>query len=337
MVAISAILCLNDNNFCINGIVASDGRPKAAMYECKWVFQPASCELVDADGFKVKITNRHAVLNLSVYVPTLKFQEDGKVIKTVQLDPIALAAGKDTVISFKNERPKMKAGAEYLATLSFSLKDKTTWTDAGFEVAFDQFALTGLSSEISSKKSQPTIEVQETPEAFALTGKNFNLKFDKTNGALSSYKWKGEEQLFAPLLPHFTRPLTDNDERGWKPQKKLKVWYDAVPKLQSVETDTKADGTIEVRSNYEIVPDSASCTVVYSLRGDGALKVDYYELKASPELPHIPKVGMQCGIANAYRQISWYGKGPLENYCDRSFGFEVSTIRFQLINLSSLM
>ncbi|RKD90303.1 glycoside hydrolase family 2 TIM barrel-domain containing protein [Mangrovibacterium diazotrophicum] len=315
---------LNDNNFCINGIVASDGRPKAAMYECKWVFQPASCELVDADEFEVKITNRHAVQNLSVYVPTLKFQEDGKVIKTLQLAPISLAAGKDTVISFKNERPKMKAGAEYLATLSFRLTDKTSWADAGFEVAFDQFALTGLSSETSSEKSQPAIEVQETAEVFVLTGKNFNLKFDKTNGALSSYKWKGEEQLFAPLLPHFTRPLTDNDERGWKPQKKLKVWYDAVPKLQSVETATKADGTIEVRSNYEIVPDSASCTVVYSLRGDGALKVDY-ELRASPELPHIPKVGMQCGIADAYRQISWYGKGPLENYCDRSFGFEVST------------
>ena len=45
---------LNDNNFCINGIAASDRRPKAAMYECKWVFQPVHCELVEARSFTVR-------------------------------------------------------------------------------------------------------------------------------------------------------------------------------------------------------------------------------------------------------------------------------------------
>ncbi|WP_372772535.1 glycoside hydrolase family 2 TIM barrel-domain containing protein [Mangrovibacterium sp.] len=315
---------LNDNNFCINGIVTSDGRPKGAMYEFKWVSQPVSCELLDTNGFKVKITNRHAVKNLSAYIPTLKFQEGGKVIKTVEQDPINLAAGKDTLINFKQYLPKMKPGAEYLATISFKLKEKTTWADAGYDVAFDQFALTGLSTESSKLKTKSEIQLEESADAFMVNGKNFKLEIDKTNGALSSYVWNGEEQLFAPLLPHFTRPLTDNDERGWKPHEKLKVWYDAHPKLQSVATDTKADGTIQVRSNYEIVKDSASCTIIYSLRGDGALKVEY-ELKALPQLPNIPKVGVQCGIADVYRQISWYGKGPLENYCDRSFGFEAAT------------
>ena len=320
---------LNDDNFCINGIAAPDGRPKAAMYECKWVFQPVNCVLVDAANFSVKITNRHSAQNLSVYVPLLKFKEDGKVMKTVQLKPIRLAAGKDTLISFKSELPGMKDGAEYLATISFRLKEKTTWAEAGFEVGFNQFALTGLNTEFPVKKSKGKVVMEESTKAFVMSGTNFKLKIDKTNGALSSYLWKGEEQLFAPLLPHFTRPLTDNDERGWKPQKKLKVWYDAEPGLQSVNADINADGEIQVTSNYDIVPDSAVCTVIYTLRADGALKVEY-ELKASPQLPNIPKVGMQCGVGNAYHQISWYGKGPMENYCDRSFGFELGTYSLPL-------
>ncbi|MGD9929190.1 MAG: glycoside hydrolase family 2 TIM barrel-domain containing protein [Mangrovibacterium sp.] len=311
---------LHDGNFCINGIVASDGRPKAAMYECKWVFQPMSCELLDAGDFKVKITNRHAVSDLSAFAPVLKFLENGKLVKTVPLSPISLEAGKDTVVGLKQYLPKMKAGAEYLASVSFNLKEKTAWADTGFEVARDQFALTGLSAQRAAVKASAA-QLAETDDAFVLSGKNFKLKIDKANGALSSYQWNGEEQLFAPLLPHFTRPLTDNDKRGWKPQHKLKVWYEAEPKLQSVNAETKDDGAIRVTSSYEIVPDSATCTVVYSLRGDGALKVEY-ELNASSALSNIPKVGMQCGIADGYRQISWYGKGPLENYIDRNHGFE---------------
>lgn len=311
---------LNDNNFCINGIVASDRRPKAAMFECKWVFQPVTAKLLDAKEFKLKITNRHSVLNLNNYLPVLSFLENGEEVKTVTLPAVSLEAGKDSTLSLKPELPKMKAGAEYLASISFKLKEKTTWADAGFEVAHDQFALSGLSTERTAIKSS-ALQLAETDAAFLLSGNNFKLKIDKANGALSSYLWKGEEQLFAPLLPHFTRPLTDNDERGWKPQKKLKVWYDAQPKLTSVSATTEANGVVQVRSNYELVPDSASCSVVYSLRGDGALKVEY-EMKASPALPNLPKVGMQCGIADVYRQISWYGKGPLENYIDRNHGFE---------------
>ncbi|MFV0377721.1 MAG: glycoside hydrolase family 2 TIM barrel-domain containing protein [Mangrovibacterium sp.] len=311
---------LNDNNFCINGIVASDRRPKAAMYECKWVFQPISSELLDEEELRLKVTNRHSVLNLNGYVPVLTFLENGKLAKTVTLPLISLKAGKDTLLSLKSYLPKMKAGAEYLASISFKLKEKTNWAEAGFEVAHDQFALTGLNTERALVKLSAA-QLDDTGEFYMLNGKNFTLKIDKANGALSSYQWNGEEQLLAPLLPHFTRPLTDNDERGWKPQKKLKVWYDAQPKLTGVSTNNGANGLVQIRSAYELVPDRASCTVVYTLRGDGALKIEF-ELKASPALPNLPKVGMQCGIADAYRQISWYGKGPLENYIDRNHGFE---------------
>ncbi|MGW8317196.1 MAG: glycoside hydrolase family 2 TIM barrel-domain containing protein, partial [Bacteroidales bacterium] len=58
---------LHDGNFCINGIVASDGRPKPAMYECKHVFQPVECILLDRGEGLVRIRNRHAVKSLDSY------------------------------------------------------------------------------------------------------------------------------------------------------------------------------------------------------------------------------------------------------------------------------
>ena len=77
---------------------------------------------------------------------------------------------------------------------------------------------------------------------------------------------------------------------------------------------------VKLTSNYSLIDGKASCQVVYTVNGDGELKVDY-SLNPSPDLPNIPKVGMQCGIQRSYNQITWYGKGPQENYIDRSCGF----------------
>jgi beta-galactosidase len=55
------------DDFTIKGIVAADGRPKAAIYECKHVFQPAESKLVDAAKALVHIKNWHSITNLNGY------------------------------------------------------------------------------------------------------------------------------------------------------------------------------------------------------------------------------------------------------------------------------
>ncbi|HEY0679524.1 MAG TPA: beta-galactosidase, partial [Chitinophagaceae bacterium] len=49
-----------------------------------------------------------------------------------------------------------------------------------------------------------------------------------------------------------------------------------------------------------------------------------------PGLPNIPKVGMQGGIARSFETVSWYGKGPLENYIDRNYGFDAGVYTLPL-------
>jgi beta-galactosidase len=55
------------DNFTIKGVVASNGMPKSAMYECKHVFQGIETELVDAKRGLIKITNRYAVKNVNEF------------------------------------------------------------------------------------------------------------------------------------------------------------------------------------------------------------------------------------------------------------------------------
>ncbi|MGI4866078.1 MAG: glycoside hydrolase family 2 TIM barrel-domain containing protein [Janthinobacterium lividum] len=307
------------DDFTIKGIVESDGKPRAAIYECKRVYQPAECTLVDANKGLLKIENRHASKSLADYAITLVVRADGKVVATRLLPRLALAAGRDTVISLKPYLPSLKPGAEYLADIHFTLPQAANWAPSGHEVAANQFALTGLAQQPQPAKAYPAVAVRDEAGAYVLAGKDFQVSIDKATGALTSYVWRGTEQLAAPLLPHFTRPLTDNDRRGWKADKKLKEWFTAEPKLQSLTLDKANPSRPSLTSTYSLIDGKTTVRVTYTLNGDGALRVAY-ALTPAAGLPNIPKVGMQCGIRRSYDQLSYYGRGPWENYNDRRYG-----------------
>jgi beta-galactosidase len=312
------------DDFTIKGIVASDGRPHAALYECKRVYQPAEGTLIDAGKGLIKVENRHASKSLADYSTMLVVREDGRIVSTRPLPRLRLAAGRDTLISLKPYLPKMKAGAEYLATISFSLPQATAWADQGHEVASNQFALTGLAEASKSAKTYPAVAIRHDAAAYVLSGKDFQVSIAKATGALTSYRYYGAEQLAAPLLPHFTRPLTDNDRRGWKADKKLKEWFTAAPKLQSLTLDKSQPSQPSLTSTYTLIDDKTTVRVTYTLNGDGTLKVAY-ALTPAVGLPNLPRVGMQVGIRKADTQISYYGRGPMENYIDRRYGFDAGT------------
>ena len=313
------------DNFTIKGVVASDGRPKAAMYECKRIFQGPQTEFLD-NKRSIRITNRHSVKSLDDYDIRFIVREDGEIVVNKLLPSISLPAGKDTTINISAILPQIKEGVEYLADIHFLLRKATSWAPAGFEVASNQFALTGL-AKIKIVKTKPsTLAINETVDEYVFTGRDLKIIIDKKNGALSSYISKGQQQIHAPLLPHFKRPLTDNDRRGWKAHRKLKPWYEVSLELVNT-TSSKFNNSngngLKITSTYSLINDSVRVIVDYYVFGDGLIKVNY-SLNADTTLPNIPKVGMQCGIDNSYRQISWYGKGPLENYIDRAYGFDAA-------------
>ncbi|MFM6975818.1 MAG: glycoside hydrolase family 2 TIM barrel-domain containing protein, partial [Sphingobacteriaceae bacterium] len=303
----------NDGNFCINGIADASGRPKAAMYECKRVYQPAETQWKDQQQGIISIENRHAAKNLSAYAIYLNFLQNGALIKSIQIPSQDIPAGSTKALNISAYYPALKSGSEYLLNISFKLKEDELWATKGYEIAANQLEIKPL---VKGIQLSPGAALSVAPGGgfTSLKGKDFQITFK--NGALSSYISNGYEFIKEPFLPHFTRPQTDNDRRGWKPNKKLKTWYEAKPTLKSFKTIK--EGAV-YQSVYEIVKDSAEVQLTYTISHDGGIKVDY-ALKANQAMPNIPKVGLQGGIANPLQQITFYGKGPHENYIDKAFG-----------------
>jgi beta-galactosidase len=213
------------DNFTIKGVVNADGKPKGAMYECKRVFQPIQVEWADSIKGFIKIINRSEVKNVNKYSAVLEIREDGNIILTKLVGGIDVAPASEVVFDISQWLSKINPGAEYHATIRFVLLRSELWATNGFEIASNQLKIPNDHKLPGKQNFTAPMAFKEDDSRIHLTGKNFTIAFSKLSGALSSYIQNGHEQVLTPLLPHFTRPQTDNDKRGWKTHRVLKQWY----------------------------------------------------------------------------------------------------------------
>ncbi len=313
---------IHNGAFSLNGIVDAWNRPKAAMYDNKRIYQPAEVTLLDATKARVKIKNRAVETNLDFYQPVMIVRENGEILREVMLDAIELAPGDSTEIDLLSAIPiKAKKGKEYQLDIQFRLKQATLWASKDFVVSSSQVRWHELGSIMKPIKAQgKSLKVDEAAGDYHIKGAAFEAFFDKTSGALSQLVYQGQEVITGDLLPNFVRPATENDRRGWKPDRKLKYWYGDT---KLTDMSLRQEGAeVHIESAYTLSGDSAQVVVRYTVKPQGIVSVSY-DLQVKPGLPNIPKVGLQMGIHPSFESIAYYGLGEMESYPDRAYGFDL--------------
>ena len=61
----------------------------------------------------------------------------------------------------------------------------------------------------------------------------------------------------------------------------------------------------------------------YTVYGNGDVHVQHTVTRRGETPPSIPRVGLQMAMPDAYDEVTWYGRGPHENYRDRKSGAAV--------------
>lgn len=313
---------IHNGAFSLNGIVDAWNRPKAAMYDNKRIYQPAEITLLEQESARIKIKNRAVERNLSYYQPVLLIRENGTVVKEVQLSAIDVAAGDSTEMSLLSYIPiKRQPEKEYQLDIELRLKADELWASKGFAVSTSQLRWQELGTVMKPlKQTGKGLHTTENNEEYRVTGAGFEAVFHKKSGALQQLIYNGEHIINDPVRPNFVRPATENDRRGWKPDRKLKYWYNAL-RPTGTSMRQEADG-VHVQSSYALQGDSATIKVRYTVKQGGVIAV-HYDLEVKEGLPNIPKVGLQMGINASFEQIQYYGMGFMENYPDRSYGFDL--------------
>ena len=267
----------NLDAFCINGLITPDRKPHPHYYEVQYVYQPLKFEWHD---------DTYSVINRDYFTNPDEYD----------------ISCSDAVY-----------GTETLRNVEARLREDKPWAGKGFVVAREQFVLQQWEFP-TAIEGKPAM-IQKTPQGLKIYF-NHGIATINGTGALSSWIVNGQEMLKAPLEPYFWKPENDNQHAAHFAER-VAAWQDAAQKrkIKSLRTDAE-ETCVKVIAEMQL-PIGADLTLTYSFNDDGKIMVDMDYKPIANNIPLIPKFGMRMHVPADFNDITYYGRGPWENYPDR--------------------
>ena len=311
---------VNSGNFCINGVVAPDCTPKPAMYVCKYVYQPVEFTAVDLPSYKIALKNRNFHMSTGRYTYSWVIRDEKTVLQKGTFDAPVLAPGESAEIVIPAKKVTFKPGAVYMLEVYAHEGVELPYADAAHVHSSEQFVLSEREAPAPVQAKGRTPEISENIAAYVITAGKVTVTIDKTTGYLAGYQDGGRQMLKAQMTPNFWRAELDNDWRGWKPSHYLRVWKTAPEKLSEPQIVTSAEGSAAVVSVSRILDGGkAELSLKYMMYPDGRLNVSY-DIQIAESVLEPLRIGLQTQIAGELDNLSYFGRGPQENYSDRNDG-----------------
>lgn len=327
------------------GLIWPDRKPQPELWQVKKSAQPVGFDLIDPGKGIVKIHNYYQFTDLSMLQGLWQMQEDGDIIQQGTVD-LSLTPGHDSLISIPFKRPRIKSGKDYQLFIGFSLKEKTCYAEKGFEVAWEQFSLPWRQEEtVEPMPSSEKIHMDETGDYLSLYSKNFRYGFNKHTGRLDSLVYLGKNLLQAgPIFTPWRAPLA-NERDAWAilgahlverkegfGEDPANSWRNyGLDRLNNVPAgfnwEQNDDGSITVTIN-EIAEGSSFSTTfmiewLWKVFPDGTIELNNQVLPQGYMPAWLPKMGLQWFLPATLKKVTWYGRGPFENYPDRKSGARI--------------
>jgi len=311
-----------DGNFCINGVIGADRVPHPHYFEVQKVYQPVAFDGSRITNGILEVKNRQTVTGLEAYAFRYEIRSNGEVVEAGDLPPCAVAPGETRAIDISKvvtgATKAGTAGREVLLTFKLELRQATPWAPAGHVLAWEQIP---WSHSIPDHRKLPPGKLawEKTDAGLVVRDEAMAVRISSRTGLPDSFVVNGSELLVQPMEWNFWRALTDNDE-GWKVDQKLGAWKDAGKNVavESLMVTNDAAGRVVVQGVVTIPQRHARIEVRHTAAAGGVVKTEVaFEVQGKDKGPDLPRLGMQFAVPRSLDQISWYGRGPQENYWDR--------------------
>lgn len=308
----------------------------------------------EGQTFVVEVKNKNLFTNLNEFQGKWELMEEGsRVVGSgyFSMDVAPNSKGELAIpVELFKRAGKVGRNCEYFLRLSFALKEDASWAERGYEVAWEQLAIPAEVIGSDAKRSLisaigPQLNVKNNDSSITVTGDKFGVTIDKKTGGLLNYNCNGVELLGdAPTirLSAFRAPLA-NDK--WA----MNQWFGAglrrleqhanpvtVERLDSgavrLVTLVTSKGTRKeylspkgYDTGHALVEDQgaqgeqAFCfqtQLVYTILPNGVVSVQAGIFPTGGELV-LPRLGYTIEMPEKYDVVTWYGRGPEENYPDR--------------------
>ncbi|SDD83078.1 beta-galactosidase [Pricia antarctica] len=344
----------NDNNFCLNGLVNPDRSAHPALHEVKKVYQYVKFTSDHPKSGAVRLTNHYDFTNLSEYTFSWKLMKNGQEEASGTIPKVSVAPYASQTVQI--DLPELSdAKAEYFLNVYATTKEKAPLIPKDHVVAYAQFQLTDFTPPVFENDTSG-LSVTKEGDTIKVSGDGFEIGINSNTGILTSLDYGNGNLILQGMQVNFWRAPTDNDF-GYNMPEKLKAWREATDdqELVNLQLNSKneergmdvlklTDNPFKVKDNLNITASfnlpsvDGQASITYAVNNKGELMVSTQLTGISEDQPILPRFGNNFIIDNSYDNVSWYGRGPFENYQDRktaalvgSYDANVADLYFEYI------
>jgi beta-galactosidase len=308
----------NDENSCSDGVVSADRTIHPALNEVKKVYQNILFKPKDLSKGLITVQNLFGFTNLDQYDFKWELYENGKKIKEATF-PVAVAPLQQKDIQLSLPVINNPGPSEYYINIYAFTRVSTVMVPAGHEIAREQFKLAGNYYAIPRGWGEAKLQINKQGNTLRFTSGDITGEFDLQRGRFNRYARKNDGSVIRQFPePYFWRAPTDNDF-GNDMVTNMGVWrtMHANRTLKKV-TDSTNDKGISIVVEYELTVINVPYTIEYFIFNTGSVFVTATMDMTGKNLPELPRFGMRMQLSSQFDQLSYYGRGPWENYSDRN-------------------
>ncbi|MBP5170990.1 MAG: DUF4981 domain-containing protein [Bacteroidales bacterium] len=332
----------SSKNFCDNGLIGPDRVWNPHAYEVQYYYQDIWAEMLDAQRGRIRVFNEYFFRDLQDCILDWTLLCDGRPLQSGSIGLDGIQARSSRELSLPYSLDAMPQGCEILLNLSVRLSQARPLLDAGHCLARQQFCLleaaeghfftTLLEEEttqtgsgiISGKAASGKGTVsglqcsRDDETGIIVKGAGFQMVFGK-DGGLIDWQYKGRSLLAdeGGLRPNFWRAPTDNDY-GANIQRQLAVWKEPGCQLQDLRIDKLGD-KVRLQADYRLEAVQAGLSLSYVIDEKGRIEVcERLQTTEGAKVPELFRFGLRLPLVKEISQVGYYGRGPVENYCDRN-------------------
>ena len=305
----------SSGNFNCNGVVNPDRKPHPAYAEIKYAYSPVGIEAVDAANGKFRALNRHDFRNLGDFDIYYTIKNEGKAIATGKVNVDAAPHGSADF----SVPVRVPAVGETFINFSVRNRASESLRPAGTEIFAEQIALGGSPAPLKYSTKGKALSLTDSDSRITIDNPTVHFAIDKSSGQVVDYTVKGVNYVaegFGPVN-NFWRAPNDNDLGNDNPVKQL-MWKQAETNPCTVTAEKSGDNVLV--KVVRTMPLEGTYTLLYDVMPSGVIRVTGNYSGGHNDQLDIPRLGWRMRMPQQFDRVSYFGKGPGENYEDRQDG-----------------
>ncbi|MFV5698499.1 glycoside hydrolase family 2 TIM barrel-domain containing protein [Flavobacterium sp. ZT3R17] len=316
----------SDNNFVNNGVFTVDRKPNPHALEMRNVLQNILTSWENQATATIKVYNEFSFKDLSNVSLHWKLVLDGKDDAMGTIDSLDIKSNESKTYQLPVNIEE-KGFQEAFIVVTYHIKKDEPFLPKGFQIATEQLKLKGNWKNNIKIQGASKITIEKNVNNTIFKSDKATLTFDKKTGFINGYSFNNQPILKEgyELRPNLWRAPNDNDF-GANLQVNLKAWKESTenPTLVSWTYTATKDNKILVKATYNLTPVSSTLELNYEINSNGELAVkEKLNIDKTKEQPVLPRFGMEIIVPKDFSNMSYYGRGPHENYIDRNYSSQV--------------